>query len=195
MVALRKPLPWPMTVAEFLDWDPGDSSGALWQLRDGVPEMMAPATDAHGSIQGELHALLRNRLLEKGSPCRSVIAPGVVPRVRSDRNALIPDIGVTCTPPQGGRTLPDPVALIEILSPSNHVETWTNVWAYTTIPSVSEIVIVHSTRIAAEVVRRNADGSWPEQPAMIEADGVLALQSVGVSLPLREAYRTSGVSS
>lgn len=194
MVALCRPQPRPMTVAEFLDWDPGDSSGALWQLRDGVPEMMAPATDAHGSIQGELYALIRNCLLDKGSACRSVIAPGIVPRVRSDRNALIPGIGITCTPPQGGRTLPDPVALIEIPSPSNHVETWANVWAYTTIPSVSEIVIVHSTRIGAELLRRNADGSWPEQPATIDADDLLDLQSVGISLPLRDAYRTSGVS-
>jgi Uma2 family endonuclease len=38
--------PWHrMTVAEFLDWDSGDRTGALWQLRDGEPEMMAPASD------------------------------------------------------------------------------------------------------------------------------------------------------
>ena len=59
MVALRKlPPPAPMTVAAFLAWDPGDRSGRLWQLRDGVPEAMAPATEAHGAIQAELGALI-----------------------------------------------------------------------------------------------------------------------------------------
>lgn len=53
---------------------------------------------------------------------------------------------------------------------------------------------MHSTRIGAELLRRNADGSWPEQPATIDADDLLDLQSVGISLPLRDAYRTSGVS-
>ena len=29
-----------------------------------------------------------------------------------------------------------PVLMVEILSPTNKTETWTNVWAYTTIPTV-----------------------------------------------------------
>jgi Uma2 family endonuclease len=47
-----------MTVAEFLDWEPDDSTGALRQLRDGEPEMMAPASDRHGAIQARLAQLL-----------------------------------------------------------------------------------------------------------------------------------------
>jgi hypothetical protein len=42
MSTARK-LPPRMTVGEFLEWEPDDRSGALWQLRDGEPEMMAPA--------------------------------------------------------------------------------------------------------------------------------------------------------
>ena len=38
-------MPPHMTVAEFLEWEPDERSGALWQLRDGEPEMMAPASD------------------------------------------------------------------------------------------------------------------------------------------------------
>ena len=49
----------------------------------------------------------------------------------------------------------DPVLLVEILSPSNRAETWTNVWAYTTIPSVREILVLHSLRIRAELLRRD----------------------------------------
>jgi Uma2 family endonuclease len=57
-----------MTVAEFLEWEPDDRSGALWQLRDGEPEMMAPASDRHGSIQSRLAYLLISHLDACGSP-------------------------------------------------------------------------------------------------------------------------------
>lgn len=39
--ALKLP-PRRMTVAEFLDWADAEPSGAVWQLRDGEPEMMPP---------------------------------------------------------------------------------------------------------------------------------------------------------
>ena len=192
MVAIRK-LPHRMTVAEFLDWNPEDGTGALWQLRDGEPEMIAPASDAHGSIQGEIHRLIENHLVARGDQCRSAVTPGVVPRVRSDRNMLIPDLGITCSPPSGGKSLPDPVILVEVLSLSNEATTRANVWAYTTIPTVREILIVSSTEIVAEILRRRPDGTWPNQPDAVGPDGELRLETIGFTAPLRDAYRTSGL--
>jgi Uma2 family endonuclease len=189
MVALRKPVSG-MSVAEFLAWEPG-TAGKRWQLRDGEPEMMAPASDVHGSIQGELARLIGNHLAGEGA-CRVVVTPGVIPRVRSAQNFLIPDLGITCTQAAGGTSIPDPVALIEILSPSNERETRANVWAFTTIPSVREIVLIRSTSIAAELWRRRTDGSWPEQAAFIGADDDLALDTIGFRVALRAAYRTAG---
>lgn len=191
MVAALKLPPRRMTVAEFLSWDPEDGTGALWQLRDGEPEMMAPATDAHGSVQNQLSFLLTAHLLANGGRCRVVANPGVVPRVRSDRNMLIPDVGITCAPPSSGRAIPEPVVLIEILSPSNEADTRANVWAYTTIPSVAEIVLVSSTEVAAEVLRRRPDGAWPERPEMVGAGGELRLESIGFAAPLAAAYATT----
>ena len=183
-----------MTVAEFLDWDSGDRTGALWQLRDGEPELMAPASDTHGTIQAQLAHLLAAHLEARGGPCRVIVAPGVIPRVRSAENCLVPDLAVTCTPPSGAKTLSDPVVLIEILSPSNEAETRANVWAYTTIPTVAEIVILRSTAIGAEVLRRGPDGTWPGQAEIVGADGELRLDSIGFAAPLRAAYRTAGLS-
>lgn len=191
MGALPKPMS-EMTTAEFLAWDP-DRLDTRWQLRDGEPEMMAPASDAHGSIQSELNFLITAHLRAGGGPCRVVTTPGVVPRVRAERNFLIPDLGITCTPAAGGASIPDPVALIEILSPSNERETRANVWAFSTIPSVQEILLVRTTAIAAEVWRRRPDGSWPEQPEIIGKDGDLVLESIGFRAPLVAAYRTAGV--
>jgi len=83
------------------------------------------------------------------------------------------------------------VLLIEILSPSNARETWANVWAYATIPSVSEILVLSSTAIAADLLRRAPGGDWPEQPEHITGTATLNLRSIGLRLPLAEAYRTA----
>jgi Uma2 family endonuclease len=182
-----------MTVAEFLDWDSGDRTGALWQLRDGEPEMMAPASDAHGSIQARLAYLLTAHFDARGGPCRVVVAPGVIPGLRSEENCLVPDLGITCVPPMGARLMHEPVVLIEILSPTNVTKTRANVRAYTTIPTVAEIVVLRSTAIAAEILRRGPDGAWPEQAENVDADDELRLDSIGFAAPLRSAYRTSGL--
>jgi len=113
----------------------------------------------------------------------------VLTRIRSNINLRVPDVAISCTPPSPGeQTLPDPILLIEILSPGNASDTWDNVWSYTTIPSVREIVIVHSTRVLAELLRRGADNNWPEEPEEIGSDGTLRLESVAFSCPLRAAY-------
>ena len=193
MPTALKPPPRHMTVTEFLAWDSGDRTDALWQLRDGTPERIASASDAHGSIQAQLAYLLIAHLDGRPGTCRVVAAPCVTPPARSAENCLVPALGITCAPPSGGATLPDPVVLIEILSPSNEAETRANVWAYTTIPTVTEIALLLSSAVAAEVLRRRPDGTWPAQAVRIGAEGELRLDSIGFAAPLRAAYRTAGV--
>ncbi|HSZ89445.1 MAG TPA: Uma2 family endonuclease [Acetobacteraceae bacterium] len=182
-----------MTVAEFLEWEPDDRSGALWQLRDGEPEMMAPASDRHGSIQAQLAYLIISHLDARGSPCRVVTAPGVVPSERSEDNCLVPDLGIACAPPAGEHLMVEPLVLIEILSPTSVSRTRSNIRAYTTIPEVKEIVVLHSGATVAEVLRRGPGGAWPQEPEAVGGDGELRLDSIGFAAPLRDAYRTSGL--
>jgi Uma2 family endonuclease len=186
-------MPPRMTVPEFLDWEPDDQSGALWQLRDGEPERMAPASDSHGSIQACLAYLLISHLDARGSQCRVITAPGVVPEERSADNCLVPDLGITCAPPTGAHLMHEPLVLIEILSPTNVSRTRANVRAYKTIPTVAEIVVLRSTAIAAEVLRRTPNGEWPQQPDIVDAAGELRLDSIGFTVPLRDAYRTTNL--
>lgn len=80
--------------------------------------------------------------------------------------------------------------MIEILSPSNQAETWANVWAYASIPSVLEILVLKTAEIGAALLRRNADGSWPNEPVSVET-GDLTLASIGFTVPLSVAYRTT----
>lgn len=186
MVALPR-LPEFMSVDEFMVWEPGD--GRQWQLVDGVPQAMSPTNRTHGALQGRLAFLLEAHFDRRGSPCSVVITPGVVPRVQAGYNVRIPDLAVTCSPYADEQPLlADPVLLVEVLSPSNQPETWSNVWTYTTIPSVQEILVLRSAAVGAELLRRNPDGTWPERPQTI-TEGDLVLDSVGFREPLAALYQ------
>jgi Uma2 family endonuclease len=181
-------LPDFLTVDAFLAWDP--PPGQRWQLVDGTPQAMAPPNTTHALIQSEVARLLGNHLLDRPGGCAVMSNPGVVPRVNRDTNIRIPDLGVTCTPPQRNQAaMADPVLLIEILSPSNRAETWSNVWAYTTIPSVHEILLLHTQAIGADLLRRHPDGTWPERPLPIPAGERLTLESIGFETAIEAPYR------
>ena len=175
-----------MSIDEFLAWDPAD--GQAWQLVDGVPQAMAPASRTHGTLQGELGRRIGNHLRESGSRCTLAVTPGVVPHIQASHNMRVPDLGVTCSGYDSEEAaLSDPVLLVEILSPGNQAETWANVWAYSTIPSVREIVMLRSASIGADVLRRGGDSSWPREPERV-TEGELLLQSIGLRLRLIALY-------
>jgi Uma2 family endonuclease len=188
MPSARQKIPEPMTVADFLAW-PGDQSGRKYQLVDGELTAMSPGSATHGTIQMTLGRLVGNSLIDGNSRCRVVSEPPVATRIRANVNLRVPDLGVTCVPDAPGQqTLPDPIVLIEILSPGNVRDTWDNVWSYTTIPSVREILVVHSTRRFAELLRRDGDGNWPPEPEEIGPDGTLRLDSIAFACPLPAIY-------
>jgi Uma2 family endonuclease len=178
-----------MTVDEFLDW-PGDGSGQKFELIDGELRAMAPASVSHGIIQANVAGILRSHLI--GSRRYVVVEPGVIPRVRSDANMRVPDLAVSCeVDDRGLHALTEPTLVVEILSPRNESATRENVWAYATIPAVREILLIGSTRIAAEMIRCGADGSWPSNPQPIEADATLFLESLDFSCRLAAVYENT----
>jgi Uma2 family endonuclease len=192
MVALAK-IAVRMTVRDFLDWEPGD--GLHYELVDGEPHAMAPASNVHALLQNELARLLGNYLIEHRAGCEALINPGVIPRLLSAHNVRIPDLAVTFSKVLPGQpTLSDPVLVVEILSPSNQAKTWPNVRAHTSIPSVQEILVLHSGRIGADLLSRAADGSWPDEPQAI-GDAALTLASIGFEIRLPELYARTGLTA
>jgi Uma2 family endonuclease len=174
-----------MSVGEFLAWAPDD--GRKWQLFDGEPRAMAPANLSHGYLQNELGALLRNHFRETGRPCDVIANPGVVPATMSAHNFRIPDLGVTCSPFDGRQSaLAEPVVIVEILSPSNRADTWSNVWAYTSIPSVQEILVLRADATGGDLLRRLPDGTWPDRAALVETE--LVFESIGFRTDLNALY-------
>lgn len=156
----------------------------MWQLVDGEPQAMAPPNHTHGTLQGELGRIIGNHLRDSDSPCTLVVTPGVVPHVHVSHNMRVPDLAVTCSDYEAEENgLTDPVLIVEILSPSDQAETWANVWPYTTIPSVREILVLRTVTMGADPLRRGADGSWPREPDIV-TDGDLVLDSIGLCSPL-----------
>jgi Uma2 family endonuclease len=85
--------------------------------------------------------------------------------------------------------------VIEMLSPSNEVQTRANIWADTIHSGVQEILAVHSNRIEAEVLRRCADGGWPAGPDIHTDRDMLTLRRIGFATTLATFYRTTALAS
>ncbi len=159
-----------MTVTEFLDWQPPD--GRKWQLVNGELHAMAPANAIHAFLQSELGR----------------VNPGVIPATLAAENMRVPDLAISSSPFGLSQPAPsNPILIVEILSPSNRAATWANVWAYTSIPSVQEILVLRADAIGGELVRRLPDGSWPDRTALLSTE--LQLDSIGFHMPLAELYK------
>lgn len=180
-----------MTVDEFHDWEPPPGlEKHRWELVDGEPVCMAPPGLNHAAIQSLAIMLIGVHLRSNRPSCRVLTTPGVVPRVRSKVNHRVPDLGVSCGPFADGRSVDDPVLLVEVLSPSNEDGTRSNVWSYATIPSVQEVLILSSTAVRAELLRQGED-----MPIIVEGDEILRLESIGFEAPLSDFYATTDLRS
>jgi Uma2 family endonuclease len=176
-----------MTLAEFLDW-PGDGTGRKFQLVNGEVCVMSPASPVHSIIQNNIGYELRRHFVGQKIRGRVGTEVGVVTR-EGPNTVRVPDVGVTRAPvPVGQRAWPEPLVLIEVLSPSNASETWENVWSYRTIPSVEEIAVIDSTRVEAEVLRRGPDGQWPEALEKVSEGETLSFESIGFACPLIDIH-------
>ena len=166
MPSARRKTPEPMT-SPISSLGRGTAAARKFQLVDGELRAMSPGSATHGAIQTDSGAMSSAATWSSRAklPGRHR-SPLIATRVRANVNLRVPGSRrqLHARLRRISRSLPDPIVLIEILSPGNASDTWDNVWSYTTIPSVREIVVVHSTRVFAELLRRDADGNWPAQP-------------------------------
>jgi|SRR5581483_10632819 len=180
--------PLAMTAADFLAW-PGDGTGRRYQLVDGEVRAISIGPVARGIIQTNFCYLFGKHFDAMGSPYRALVRPCIAPRIRASLNVRCAALGVTAARDEPGQYIvPDPILLIEIPCSNDSADAWDNVWSYTTIPSVREIVIVRSTRMYAELLRRDGDGNWPAQPEEIGPDGSLRLDSIAFACALPDIY-------
>jgi Uma2 family endonuclease len=175
-----------MTVAEFLEWD--DGTDTRYELIDGRPVAMAPPAPNHSIIASKIAGALENGLRH---PCYASIEVGVVRPDRSD-TLYEADVVVSCSPWQNGMaTIPDPVVVVEVLSPSTiEHDRGLKAYDYSQIDSVQEIVLVSSEQRHIVVWRRRG-AKWEVEHLI--GDAVLGLESVGLTIPFASIYAHSGL--
>jgi Uma2 family endonuclease len=174
-----------MTVEEFFDWAPKDDT--RWELIDGRPVAMAPASQVHGQIVARLARRI-GEALDTRPGCRIVINSGIQPQDKND-NFFEADLAVACTPVQRGeRAMDDPVLLVEVLSPSTEAtDRLRKLPDYRAIPSVREIVFLQQDAVYAEVHRRLEGGVWLTD-LVLGRDARLRLESIGLDVALADVY-------
>lgn len=96
--------------------------GERAELFDGEIYSMAPPTRKHQRIVGEVFAMIREYIIEKGGKCEVNIAPFAVFLYGDNRNYVEPDISVVCDlnklNDKGCMGAPD--WIIEVVSPGSH---------------------------------------------------------------------------
>jgi Uma2 family endonuclease len=191
MTAARRqthPEPPLMTAAEFFDM-PDDGTDTKYELVDGVLVAMAPTHPTHGRLQAALAILIGSHLKARKSPCWIATEICVQPTIKASTNVRIPDLGVSCRPQApGDKSMPEPVLLTEVLSPSTVKADQAKVWLYATMPSVQEILIVHSTKIRLEFYTRFADGSWPKEAQIATTGHSIHFKCIDMKLEVDELY-------
>jgi Uma2 family endonuclease len=173
-----------MTLAEFLRWE--DGTDTRYELLDGMAVAMAPPAIAHGMLALRLGARI-DAALRSRPPCFGQSEAGIA---RPDRNdtCYIADLAVTCTPPERGQQLlRDPLLIVEILSPGTALyDRQTKVSDYRRIASVEEILLIDSTSIFAEVLRREGN-RWITE-IVRGPQATLALASIGLTAAMSDLY-------
>jgi Uma2 family endonuclease len=181
-------LPALMTVDEFLAW-PGDGTGQRYDLVDGELRAHSYPSPVHARMHSRVAYMLTAHLDARRPNCSVFIGAGVRPLFRTNWNFRVPDLAVTCgRSEKGERDLPDPIVIVELLSPSNKAGTWDNVRNYLTLPSIREIVIIETDRVHAHLFVRDLQGLWSADPLEFQPGQVIPMACIDYGMPLAEAY-------
>ncbi len=169
-----------MSLEEFLAWERGQSE--RYEYAGGVVTMMTGGSLDHSTIASNLWTSLRDRL--RGSGCRAFRGDA---KVCANNSVRYPDLSVTCSPARGGDdTVPDPVLVVEVISPSTEREDrGRKKFDYFATPSVRQYALVEQDERRIDLYTRSNSG-WTNE--VVQGDAILKLTSVGVEISLDAIY-------
>jgi Uma2 family endonuclease len=168
-----------MTVPEFLSWAETQESGR-YELIRGEIVAMAPERSEH--VRAKLRAVLTldAAIRRAGVPCEAFVEGLAV--VIDDETSYEPDTLVNCGHPVADGTMvaPNPVVVVEVLSPSTrHLDKTVKVADYFRVPSLCHYLIIDLARRHLLHYRRQAAAL--ATVATIK-DGEIALDPPGISV-------------
>jgi Uma2 family endonuclease len=169
-----------MTVDEFLAW--AEEQEGRYELFNGKVYAMAPERSAHALTKFAVRAALAEGIRRAGLPC--VMYPdGMTVRVSKD-TAHEPDALVRCGPklPSDAIEVPDPVIVVEVLSPSTRrIDAARKLAGYFSLTSVHHYLIVDPERLPVIHHQRQNDGTILTR---LLSEGTLRLNPPGFEIAI-----------
>lgn len=181
MNVLTKPR---MTVDQFLAW--AEDHPGRYELFRGEVFPMSPEVVGHTKIKGAVYVALLAAIRQSGFPCH-VLMDGATVRI-DETTAYEPDALVYCGEelPLSALEVPNPVILVEVLSPSTRrVDVSRKLAGYFRLPSVAHYLIVDPTQPS---IVHHARGDGDAILTRIVTEGSIALDPPGISLALTDIY-------
>jgi Uma2 family endonuclease len=169
-----------MSRDEFLAWE--REQPEAYEFDGFVARMMTGGSLDHSTIASNFWTVLRDKL--RGSGCRPFRGDA---KVIAYQGVRYPDVTVTCSPSSGRDDIvPDPVVVIEILSPSTERDDrGRKKFDYFATPSIQQYAIVEQDERRVELYTRSGT-AWIDE--IITGDAVLQLSSIGVEIALDTIY-------
>jgi Uma2 family endonuclease len=173
-----------MTVDEFLAWS--DERPGRFELVAGEIHAMSPEGAAHAEVKFAVQAALAAAIRRRGLLWR-MLPDGMTVRV-DEATAYEPDALVYCGErlPSAAVEVPNPVIVVEVLSPSTRrVDATTKPAGYFRLPSVAHYLIVDpGQRLVVHHVRQT-DGTLQTR---IITEGEIVLDPPGMELRVADFY-------
>jgi len=169
--------------SQFLTWAEGRSG--KWELRDGYPVLMAPERALHALTKYAAQKSLDAAIAKAHLPCR-MFPDGMTVRV-GQRNAFEPDALVVCPPPPPDAIeIPDPVIMVEVLSPSTAaVDHGAKLRGYFSLPSVMHYLILDPD---ARSLIHHKRGKGDIIETRILGEGMLRLDPPGIEVAVADMF-------
>jgi Uma2 family endonuclease len=182
----------PMTVEEYLAFTQTRPDNEKWELIDGEPIFNASPSNLHQAILFNLAVLLGS--IQRQQPQSWEASPGIGVKV-SDTSLPEPDVFIrpagTARREPYSRETQDVLVAFEILSPSTAERDlrWKRT-AYTSLPSITHYIIIAQDAVDVVVFAREAGFTERHFRSL---DDSVKLLGLGISLPLAEIYRDTGL--
>ena len=182
----------PMTVEEFHAFTDTRPDEEKWELIDGEPILNAAPSQMHQRIVRNVVVALT--ILERELKAPWAVLPELGVRV-SDRDRPEPDILVIPSDHRAvdpkERDVRNVIVAFEVLSPSTEGRDlrWKRA-AYTSLPSLTHYIAIAQDAVEVIVFARDEDFA---ERRIRSIDKVIELRSLGISLPVAEIYRDTGL--
>ena len=180
-----------MTVDEFIAWAMERPETEHYELCHGEIVAMAPERLSHSQMKFEITRKLSDAIAAARLGCAAfVVGPGVWV---DDDTFYQPDTIVTCKTDLDPDSLyvPDPVLVVEVLSPSTqHIDTNAKLADYFSISSLKHYLIVRLQPFILTHYAREADGKI--QVRLLPGGGTITFDPPGFAIELTGQAEAGG---